>query len=386
MRLAIHRRPHQISAHSQSVRCRMARKNLLIVSNPSTPELVALNNGLDTSQYNVVATGRTVDEFKVSLHAVSFSLLGLLLTLLSQQDMSDDVWRSIEIMLICGVGVNAAKKADIELMWPRLTSLKWIHSSSAGLEHLLFPALVDSDVTLTNAKGVYSHSLAEFALLGMKWFAMDVPKLLQQKRASKWAPYDVEELRGKTLGVIGLGDIGMASAKLAKSYQMSVIGCRRRVERSTAESEIVDSILPPSSIVELCSQCDYVLMATPHTPETHKLMSAEAIKAMKTSAVFLNVGRGKCVDEPALITALSEGKIKGAALDVFYEEPLPESSPLWTLDNVFMSPHCADRTKEFQFQSMQLFLRNTKAWAAAGATGEEQKKSLANVCDKKLGY
>lgn len=290
-------------------------------------------------------------------------------------------------MLICGVGANAAKRADVELMWQKLSSLKWIHSCSAGLEHLLFPALVESDVTLTNAKGVYSHSLAEFALLGMKWFALDVPRLLQQKKQGKWAQFDVEELRGKTLGVIGLGDIGMACAKLAKSYQMNVIGCRRRVERSAAEMAIVDSILPPSSIVELCRKCEYVLMATPHTPETHKLLSAEAIAAMKPSSVFVNVGRGKCVDEPALISALSEGRIKGAALDVFYEEPLPESSPLWALDNVFMSPHCADRTKEFQFQSMQLFVRNLKAWAeTAGLSQEEQRCSLANVCDKKLGY
>ena len=303
------------------------------------------------------------------------------------QSLTDEEWESIHVVLNCGVGPTAAKKADVELIWGKLKSLKWFHSCSAGLEHLIFPALVDSDVTLTNAKGVYSTALAEFAILGMKWFALDVPRLLQQKKEKKWIQYDVEELRGKTLGVIGLGDIGMACAKLAKSHQMSVIGCRRRLERSAQEAEIVDSILPPSSIVELCSKCDYVLMVTPHTHDTHKLMSAEAIAAMQPSAVFINIGRGKCVDEPALISALTEGRIRGAALDVFYEEPLPESSPLWSLDNVLLTPHTADRTKDFLVQSMYLFLKNAEAWVGAEAAGEvAQRKSLVNICDKKLGY
>jgi hypothetical protein len=142
--------------------------------------------------------------------------------------LSEAQWASVTVLLNCGVGENAGKKADVQQIWPKLTNLKWMHSSSAGLEHLLFPELVNSPVVLTNAKGVYSNSLAEFALMACKYFAMDVPRLLRAKAAKTWEPYDVEELRGRTLGVIGLGDIGKATAKLAATgYQMRVLGLRR---------------------------------------------------------------------------------------------------------------------------------------------------------------
>jgi phosphoglycerate dehydrogenase-like enzyme len=120
-----------------------------------------------------------------------------------------------------------------------MPNLVWMHSSSAGLEHLLFPELVNGPVTLTNAKGVYSNSLAEFALMACKWFAMDVPRLLRAKREGRWEPFDVEELRGNTMGVVGFGDIGQACARLAKAYQMKVVGLRRNTQLSEAEAQLV---------------------------------------------------------------------------------------------------------------------------------------------------
>lgn len=123
---------------------------------------------------------------------------------------------------------------------------------------------------------------------------------------------------------------------------------------------------------------DYVVAATPWTPDTDKLVSAAAIAAMKPNAVFVNVGRGKCVDEEALIEALSARRIRGAALDVFATEPLPASSPLWSLPNVLMSPHCADRTKEFQFESLGRFVDNCGRYLSG--------RPLLAVCDKRSGY
>ncbi len=123
---------------------------------------------------------------------------------------------------------------------------------------------------------------------------------------------------------------------------------------------------------------DYVVCSTPYTPATHELVSAAAIAAMKPEAVLINVGRGKCVDEPALIRALQEGKIRGAGLDVFYTEPLPADSPLWGMDNVLLSPHCADRTKEFQFETLSFFVHNMQLFI--------EGKEVLNVCDKARGY
>ncbi|KAF6261211.1 hypothetical protein COO60DRAFT_801988 [Scenedesmus sp. NREL 46B-D3] len=383
--------------------------NLLVVANPETPELSVLQKL--PAGVNIVATGQT-------------------LSALSQQ-LTEEQWGSIDVMLNCGVGKNAGKRQDIQEFWGKLTGLRWLHSASAGLEHLLFQELIDSPVVLSNAKGVYSHSLAEYALTCCSWFAKDFPRLLAAKAARNWEPYDVEELRGKTLGVVGYGDIGRATAVLGKAFRMTVVAlpahhrtvgrrqghsgeqhvqqppacssrevaertasnsCRQPHARPThipacaggggqrRQQAVLgwEKVYTPDQLTELMSVSDYVVAATPYTPATDKLISAAAIAAMKPTGVFINVGRGKCVDEEALIDALRAKRIRGAGLDVFATEPLPASSPLWDLPNVFMSPHNADRTKEFQYESMELFVQNVQRHMA----GEE----LLNVCDKSSGY
>ncbi|KAI8474809.1 MAG: D-isomer specific 2-hydroxyacid dehydrogenase [Monoraphidium minutum] len=287
-------------------------------------------------------------------------------------------WGSVDVLLSCGVGKNAATRDGIKEMWPKLTGLRWFHSASAGLEHLLFPELIEGPVVLTNAKGVYSHSLAEYALTCCSWFAKDFPRMLAAKAAHQWDPYDVEELRGKTMGVVGYGDIGQATAKLARAFRMRVVALRRRADLSEAEKAEGDALYTPDKICDLMAASDYVVAATPHTPSTDKIISRAAIAAMKPNGVLVNVGRGKCVDEEALIEALSARRIRGAALDVFATEPLPAGSPLWSLPNVFMSPHCADRTKEFQFESLARFVDNVRRYAAG--------EPLLAVCDKRAGY
>ena len=136
----------------------------------------------------------------------------------------------------------------------------------------------------------------------------------------------------------------------------------------------------PDELGALMACSDYVVVCTPLTPVTVGLVSAAAIAAMKPDGVLISLGRGKCVDEVALAAALSAGRIRGAALDVFETEPLPEASPLWGLDNALLTPHCADRTKEFQFESLQFFRTNLSAYLEQGTSG------LLNVCDKASGY
>ncbi|GBF97360.1 D-isomer specific 2-hydroxyacid dehydrogenase [Raphidocelis subcapitata] len=330
--------------------------NILVVAGKETPELSVLEKLPPGAR--VLAIGQTAAEL----------------------DAKGLDWGAVDVLLNCGVGKNAGKRDDVREMWPRLKNLRWLHSASAGLEHLLFPELVEGPVVLTNAKGVYSHSLAEYALTCCSWFAKDFPRLIAAKDAKNWDPYDVEELRGKTLGVVGYGDIGQATAKLARAFRMRVIALRRRAELSEAEKEegVLDAMYPPEQLPQLMAASDYVVVATPLTPSTEGLVSREAIAAMRPNGVLVNVGRGRCVDEDALIDALRIRHIRGAALDVFATEPLPASSPLWELPNVFVSPHCADRTKEFQFESLERFVDNVGRYMAGG--------ELLAVADKRSGY
>lgn len=342
-----------------------SKANILVVASPDSPELAVLE------MLNERAPGARV---------VAVGKPDALLAKLSAEDLA-----SVDVLLNCGVGAKAGTKQDLQQLWPHLPNLKWLHSASAGLEHLLFDALVDADdVTLTNAKGTYSHSLAEYALTCASYFAKDFPRLLAAKKAKSWEPFDVEELRGKTLGVVGFGDIGAAVARLARAFGMRVIALRRRTELSASERAegVLSELFGPDRLIDLAAASDVIVAALPHTPDTHELVSRAFLEAMRPNGVFINVGRGKTVDEAALVDVLSAGKIRGAGLDVFYEEPLPASSPLWALDNVFMSPHNADRTKEFQFESIDLFVDNVARYVGAGG----DCAALLNVCDKKKGY
>lgn len=180
--------------------------------------------------------------------------------------------------------------------------------------------------------------------------------------------------------MVGYGDIGQRCAALARAFRMRVVALRRRPTMSAEEaaSGLLDAVYGPGQLPELMAASDYVVAAMPHTPETHEIIDAAAIAAMKPTGVFINVGRGKTVAEPALIEALQNCRIRGAALDVFYTEPLPADSPLWSLNNVLLSPHCADRTADFQYESLQLFVENMGRFVAG--------QPLMNVVNKQAGY
>ena len=273
--------------------------------------------------------------------------------------------------------VNGGHDGEVlQALWPKAKSLKWIHSLSAGVENLVFPELRKSLIPLTNARGVYKKSLAEFAILGMLYFAKDVRRLMRQHQAGQWEQFDVEEIRLQVCGVVGYGEIGREVAKLAKTMGMTVLATRRRVVESS--DEFADEILPANRMADVLSRSDYVIACSPLTPETRHMIGAQEFAAMKPSGVFMNIGRGAVVDEPAMIAALSEGKIRGAALDVFETEPLPKDSPLWRLENVLLSPHSADHTATWQQDSVEFFLENFARY--------RKGEPLLNVVDKQAGY
>jgi phosphoglycerate dehydrogenase-like enzyme len=255
--------------------------------------------------------------------------------------------------------------------------LQWVHSLMAGLEKKLVPEIRASDIPMTNARGVFKNSLGEFVLTCCLYFAKDIRRMINQQRAGKWIPYDVEEIAGQTMSIIGYGEIGKAAAKRAHAMGMRVIGVRRRPELS-ADDPYAERIVGIADMKAVIAESDYVVVAAPNTHDTRHLIGREELSAMKQSAVFINVGRGTVVDEPALIEFLREGRIRGAGLDVFEVEPLPEGHPFYSLENVLLSPHCADNTATWLDESMQFFLDNYGRF--------KRGETLENIVDKQLGY
>jgi phosphoglycerate dehydrogenase-like enzyme len=297
---------------------------------------------------------------------------GLRLTVgLSEEQLAPAIEQA-QVMLL-----GAQKKEVLRALLPRARSLRWIHALSAGVENLLFEELIQSPLPLTNSKGVYSGSLGEFALAAMLFFAKDLRRLVRQQGEARWEQFSPVELRGRTLGILGYGDIGRAVAERARPFGMRVLACRRQPSRSTGDA-LVDELYPLERRREMIAASDYLLLALPHTSGTHRLMGEPELGAMKPGAVLINIGRGGTVDEQALVKALEEGRLRGAALDVFETEPLPAGHAFWRLDNVLLSPHCADQTPTWREDAVALFLKNLERF--------EKGEPLLNVVDKAAGY
>jgi len=292
-------------------------------------------------------------------------------------DVSDEALASVDAVLV-GAGPTGARAESIKTVFPKLSSVRWIHSNMAGLDFFMFPELKNSTgITVTNSKGVYSSSLAEYALFAAKYFALNTPRLLRQKADSTWEKFPVEELRGKTLGVIGYGDIGRATGTLAKAFGMEVLASRRNPDLSKGDP-VVSEMFAVTDLEAMVSRCDYVVVSTPLVAGTKHIVNEKVLAAMKPTAVVINIGRGPCIDEAALTRALKSGQIKGAALDVFEVEPLAEASELWGMDNVFISPHNADQVEGWLHNSIRLFLENMGNYL--------NEKELKNIVSLQRGY
>jgi phosphoglycerate dehydrogenase-like enzyme len=282
---------------------------------------------------------------------------------------------------------SASKEAEVILHWigPRdllrsafLASprVRWVHSRSAGLDSILFPELIQSAVPLTNGSGVFSQSLGEFALAAILYFAKDFRRMLRNQEAGRWEQFDVEEISGQTVGIVGYGDIGRAVASRVHAMGMRVLALKRHVPASG--DPLIAQFFQPQALSAMLAQCDYVVVAAPLTEETRHMISDAAFAAMKPNAVVINIGRGPVIDQAALVRALSAGRIKGAGLDVFEHEPIPPGDPIYKLENVLVSPHCADHTKDWLNDAMRFFIQQYERFR----TGQP----LENVVEKHLGY
>jgi len=252
----------------------------------------------------------------------------------------------------------------------------WVHSRSAGLDSVLFPELVSSDVPLTNGSGVFSQSLGEFSLAAILFFAKDFRRMIRNQVAGVWEQFDIEEISRQTVGIVGYGDIGRAVAKRVHPMGMTVLALKRHPP--TAPDPLVDQFYENADLAKMLARCDYVVVSLPLTAETHHMISDAEFAAMKPTAVVINVGRGPVIDEQAMVRALKAKRIKGAGLDVFEHEPLPPGDPMYSLENVLLSPHCADHTADWLNEAVQFFVEQYRRFS----NGEP----LQNVVDKRLGY
>ena len=282
---------------------------------------------------------------------------------------------------------EAAKDATVILNWSGSKELlravfamakkvRWVHSRSAGLDKVLFPELVESEVPLTNGSGVFSQSLGEFVLGAILYFAKDFRRMVRNQMAGVWEEFDVEEIAGQTVGIVGYGDIGRAVATRARAMGMHVLATKRHVSQQA--DALVEQFYKTESQREMLAHCDYVVAAAPLTEETLHLISDAEFAAMKPTAVVINVGRGPVIDQAALVRALTAKRIKGAGLDVFEQEPLPPGDPMYRLENVLLSPHCADHTADWLDQAIRFFLEQYGRF--------EKGEPLENVVNKRLGY
>ncbi len=276
------------------------------------------------------------------------------------------------------VMVTAGLGGLLQQIWPRLKKLRWVHSGAAGVEHILFPELVNSPVPLTNAKGIFAPSLGEFAAAAILFFAKQLRAMIAAQQAAEWnREIEVQWVRGKTLGIIGYGAIGRAVVDRLHPFGMRILAMRRDPAQASEDPRI-SRVFAPAGLHQMLPECDYLLVATPLTPSTNGMIGAKELALLPSHAVVINLGRGPVIDEPALIAALQQQQILGAALDVFNEEPLPAGHPFYTLTNVLLSPHVADHTPEWAELSTEFFLENFERFY--------QGLPLENVVDKKQGY
>jgi phosphoglycerate dehydrogenase-like enzyme len=260
-------------------------------------------------------------------------------------------------------------------VWARRQRLRWVHVAAVGVNAVLFPELVSSDVILTNSRGVFDAAMGEYVLAMMLALAKDLARTIQLQRERSWQHRDPALLRGGTVLVVGVGGIGAGVAESAAANGMTVIGVGRQARDAQGPFNRIAAV---GELKSLVPQADWIVLATPLTAQTRGLFSRELIWSMRPTARLINVARGDVVDEDALVEALQAGRIAGAGLDVVKTEPLPADHPLWGMPNVIISPHMSVDVPESRQWLMELFLQNLDRFGRG--------EPLLNVVDKGLGF
>jgi phosphoglycerate dehydrogenase-like enzyme len=338
---------------------------------------------MPANSIHILSTMSFPDDLLERLRSVSSSLVVAQRNAPSADEVPSHEWGQVEVLY------TLSAIPDPSLV-PRL---RWVQLHSAGANHLVDTWLWESDITITTSSGIHASTIAEYVLMMMLAFAHRLRRMVDyQARAEwpkgRWRKFVPQELRGATVGVIGYGSIGRQVGRLARALGMRVLAMHRGGGQSPASYELPELARDPDTepdrlytsdhLFDALAECDYVVLAVPYTSATHHLIDQAALRAMKPSAVLINIARGAIVDELALVRALREGWIAGAALDVFEEEPLPQESPLWKMDNVIISPHVAGFTPHYDDRATALFAENLRRYVSG--------EPLLNRVDREREY
>jgi len=265
--------------------------------------------------------------------------------------------------------------------------LRWAQTTSAGIERMLFPEMVESDVVLSSASGAYDVPIAEHAFALLLAVTRSLGPLIRLQTEHTWQPrwegagesacmlYSGEELTGRTVGIVGLGGIGLAIARKAYGFGMRVVAVDPTPK---AQPEFVEQIWPPSEVGEMMAVSDVVAISAPLTPQTEGMIGADEFTRMKPGGYLVNVSRGRIVSAPALVDALTSGRLAGAGLDVTAPEPLPPESALWDMANVVITPHIAGISEQAEWRIWDICCENLRRYLVGEA--------LMNVVGKQRGY
>ncbi|HEY7293438.1 MAG TPA: D-2-hydroxyacid dehydrogenase [Dehalococcoidia bacterium] len=261
----------------------------------------------------------------------------------------------------------------------RAPSLRWVHTVAAGVERYIAAGFLErAGLAFTSGQGPTSRPIAEYILMAMLMLAKNAPRYVRQQEERRWQGHRGFEVRGKTLGIVGLGTIGNATAQLARAIGCRVIAVRRSVQEPQENVDGADLVLPARELPRLLSESDFVALCAPATAETRHLIDAAALRQMKRTAYLINIARGSLIDEAALVAALRAGEIAGAALDVFEPEPLSPESELWSLPQVLITPHVSNASEHFAHRAAELFIDNLGRYLRG--------EPLRNVVSRDKGY
>lgn len=272
--------------------------------------------------------------------------------------------------------------------------LRWIQVHSAGVNHLIDKPLWDSDIKITTTSGIHAPNMGQYVMAQILSFANRVNRWYDYQRQHEWPKgrwelFLPDELRGKTLGILGYGSLGREIARLARGFGMTILATKRDarsiVDHGYAipgtgdpDGMMADRIYPSEATRWVITECDYIVVTLPLTPKTHHLLDEDLLKAMKPNCFLVNVGRGELINEAALIRALENEWIAGAGLDVFEEEPLPSDSPLWSMSNVIISPHISGFSPHYDDRAIDVFVENLRRYL--------NYEPLINLVDRDSGY
>ena len=290
---------------------------------------------------------------------------------------------SVTLVFAEDEAVATQEIGDVEVLFGSLTpelirlakKLRWVQAPIASLENYMFPELIESDILLTNAAGIYNEEIADHVYALILGVTRQIPRFTRNQDKRYWEPasnFTVGCLTGKTLGIIGLGGIGGEVARRASCFGMRVIATRANLDRE--KPDCVDQVWGPERLDDLLAESDFVVICTPETPRTRKMIGGRELSAMKPSAYIVNIGRGAVIDLAALSDALKNRIIAGAGLDVFETEPLPGHHPLWGMENVIVTPHMGSVTDIYPARRVDVFMDNLNRYL--------QGQPLKNIVDK----